>query len=78
MPINLTNDLSKEVNKVLRDDLIKPNGIRNKQFIPAKVNAFQPYVYGGRGKTIRGDGGDSNFAGDNILEHSDRNIISPG
>ena len=76
VPLNMTKDVSKDVKSFLGDDHMKPpNGFPLP--LPAKVQAFYPNFIGGKAKTIRANG-DSNFAGDNILEHSDRNIISPG
>lgn len=70
MPVNMTKDVSKDFKNFFKDDLTKPPGTIG-------MPAFAPGT-GFSKKLIKMNGGDSNFAGDNILEHSDRNIISPG
>jgi len=70
-PINMTKDVSKEVKNIFSDDFNKPMGGFQLAKVPVQFEK-------GFGKQkIRMNGGDSNFAGDNILEHSDRNIIYP-
>lgn len=72
MPLNfnLTKDLSNEVKNFLSDDFNKPQGPLP---LPAKVPAGFGFHKPG-GIRMNNDG---NFAGDSILEHSDRNIIHP-
>ena len=62
-------------NKFFKDDFQFPPGSQPQS---SKIPAFAPGTGFGKKPTIKMNGGDSNFAGDNILEHSDRNIISPG